>query len=65
MMKSISFLKFLGEYPPDNVTDFAILCYELSSLIIERSTITPAILPGVMSKTPPATAKKTYAALLK
>ena len=42
------------------------LCLDISSIIVERSTLLPAILPGTLSKTPMTKiAYDTYAALLR
>ena len=45
---------------------FSDLCLDISSIIVERSTLLPAILPGTLSKTPMTKiAYDTYAALLR
>ena len=60
------YIQFLAHYAPDSVSDLSDLCLEISSIIVERSTLLPAILPGpTLCKTPPKVANDTYAALLR
>ena len=60
------YIQFLAHYAPDSVSDLSDLCLEISSIIVERSTLLPAILPGpTLCKTPPKVANETYAALLR
>ena len=59
------YIQFLAHYAPDSVTDLSDLCLEISSIIVERSTLLPAILPGTLCKTPPKVASDTYGALLR
>ncbi len=59
------YIQFLAHYAPDTVTDLADLCLDISSIIVERSTLLPAILPGSLCKTTSAVANDTYSALLR
>jgi hypothetical protein len=58
------YIQFLANYLPEPLSDFTDLCLDLGSIIVERSTILPAILPGSLCKTDPRTADETYACLL-
>ena len=59
------YVQFLAHYAPDSLPDLENLCLDMSSTIVERSTILPAVLPGVMCKTDLKTANETYQALLR
>ena len=59
------YVQFLAHYAPDNLPELADLCLDMSSTIVERSTLLPAILPGSMCKTELRTANETYLALLR
>jgi integrator complex subunit 1 len=59
------YIQFLAHYAPDSVNDLADLCLDISSIIVERSTLLPAILPGSLCKTKPLVANDTYLALLR
>ena len=59
------YMQFLAHYAPDSVTDLADLCLDISGIIVERSTLLPAILPGSLCKTPTKIANDTYSALLR
>ena len=59
------YVQFLAHYAPDSLPDLADLCLDMSSTIVERSTLLPAILPGPMCKTEANTANETYLALLR
>ena len=59
------YVQFLAHYAPDSLQDLADLCLDMSSTIVERSTLLPAILPGPMCKTDLNTANVTYLALLR
>ena len=59
------YVQFLAHYAPDSLQDLADLCLDMSSTIVERSTLLPAILPGPMCKTDINTANETYLALLR
>ena len=59
------YIQFLAQFTPDSVSDLSDLCLEISSIIVERSTLLPAILPGTLCKTPPGIANDTYTALLR
>ena len=59
------YVQFLAHYAPDSLPDLADLCLDMSSTIVERSTLLPAILPGPMCKTEISTANETYLALLR
>ena len=59
------YVQFLAHYAPDSLPELADLCLDMSSTIVERSTLLPAILPGSMCKTELHTANETYLALLR
>ena len=59
------YVQFLAHYAPESLPDLADLCLIMSSTIVERSTLLPAILPGPMCKTEKSTASETYFALLR
>lgn len=60
------YIQFLAQYAPETVTDLADLCLDISSIIVERSTLLPAILPGSLCKTSLSkVANETYSALLR
>ena len=59
------YIQFLAHYAPDAGSDLADLCLDISSIIMERSTLLPAVLPGTLCKTPVKAANDTYAALLR
>ena len=59
------YIQFLAHYAPESGTDLADLCLEVSSTIMERSTLLPAVLPGPLCKIPIKSANDTYAALLR
>jgi hypothetical protein len=58
------YIQFLANYLPEPISDYTDLCLDIGSIIVERSTILPAILPGSLCKTDPATADRTYSSLL-
>lgn len=60
------YFQFLAHYAtyPEAGSDLADLCLDISGIIVERSTLLPAILPGTLCKTPPNVANETFAALL-
>lgn len=59
------YVQFLAHYAPDSLQELGDLCLDMSSTIVERSTLLPAILPGSMCKTNLHTANETYLALLR
>ena len=59
------YIQFLAHYSPDNLTDLADLCLDISTTIVERSTLFPAMLPGPMCKTSGRTSFDTYNSLLR
>lgn len=60
------YIQFLAHYAPDSGQDLADLCLDISiNIIVERSTLLPAILPGTLCKTPAKVANDTYASLLR
>ena len=59
------YFQFLAHYAPESGSDLADLCLDISSIIVERSTLLPAILPGSLCKTPGQVASETYNALLR
>ena len=59
------YIQFLAQFTPESVSDLSDLCLEISSIIVERSTLLPAILPGTLCKTPSNIANETYTALLR
>ena len=58
------YLQFLVRYAPESTADLADLCLDMSSIIVERSTILPAILPGPQRRADTETAAATHRALL-
>ena len=58
------YIQFLSHYAPESLTDLTNLCLDMASIIVERSTLLPAILPGSLRKTSEATANETYRALI-
>ena len=40
------YIQFLCRYAPTDIKDLAELCFDMAQIIVERSTILPAILPG-------------------
>ena len=56
------YLQFLAHYPPEALGDLADLCLDMASIIVERSTILPAILPGSLCKS--SNANETFVALM-
>jgi hypothetical protein len=57
------YIQFLCHYAPKGVRDLAELCLDMASIIVERSTILPAILPGSLCKS--HNAEETFYSLLR
>ena len=56
------YIQFMAHFPPEDLGDLADLCLDMASIIVERSSILPAILPGPLCKS--SSANETLVALL-